>query len=456
MVDIRKIRNRGKVLIVVLSITGIVFTARAVQIQIIQHSKFTAYADSQQKSAMPLKARRGSIYDSRGKVLAYDLEVKTYTINPKFITAKSDASRKLAKLTNKSSSRWLREFRKHPGYLVVASKVPQSRHSDFESSGIETLRSRVETVRVYPYNGLGIEVIGRTNTDGVGVSGLEKQYDNLLSGIDGRSVYLRDARGNEVASWEQTIIEPENGNDIHLALDIDFQQIIADELSAMLDSSGSIWGTAIFIDVETGGVLACATLEREKPKFPRCRGIVDMNEPGSTAKIMPLVTVFQAGIFEPDDIIDVEGGRFNIGRRVIRDDHPRDSLRCDEVGIYSSNIGVSKMGIAAGSELIYRTLVQFGFGTKTGIDFPGESPGILYRPEKWNEHLLANICFGYGITVTGIQMAAAYGIIASGGELKKPYFASRMTSPDGTEEILNSKRVVRKVLNDRTLEIVDG
>lgn len=456
MVDIRKIRKRGRVLIIALSATGIVFAARAVQVQIIQHSEFAAYADSQQKSAIPLKARRGSIYDSQGKVLAYDVEAKTYTINPKYISDKPLAARKLAKLTNKSSSGWLKKFRKHPGYLVVASKVPQSKEAEFGSSGIETLHSRVETIRVYPYIGLGVEVIGRTNTDDVGVSGLEKQYDEILSGVDGRSVYLRDARGNEVTSWEQTIIEPVNGNDIHLALDIDFQQIVADELSTMLDSSGSIWGTAIFLDVESGGILACATVERDKPKYPRNRNIVDMNEPGSTAKIMPLVTVFQAGIFEPDDIIDVEGGRFNIGRRVIRDDHPHDSLRCDEVGIYSSNIGISKMGIAAGSELIYRTLVQFGFGAKTGIDFPGESPGILYRPEKWNDHLLANICFGYGVTVTGIQMAAAYGIIAGGGELKKPYFASKMTSPNGTEIVLNSKRVVRKVLNKHTLEIVDG
>ncbi len=180
-----------------------------------------------------------------------------------------------------------------------------------------------------------------------------------------------------------------------------------------------------------------------------------MNEPGSTAKIMPLVTVFQYGIFEPDDIINVEGGRFSIGRRVIRDDHPYDFLRCDEVGIYSSNIGVSKMGMAAGSDLIYRTLVQFGFGERTGIDFPGESAGVLRDPSEWNDHLLANICFGYGITATGIQLAAAYGVIAGEGELKKPFFVAKMSSSDGSETILNSTRVVRRVLDRPTIEIMD-
>jgi cell division protein FtsI (penicillin-binding protein 3) len=401
-----------------------------------------------------LKARRGSIYDSQGKVLAYDLESSTFTVSPGYMSDKSRAARKLAKLTGKSASRWLKEFGRHPGYLVVASKVSSERERAFESASIETLRRRVETVRIYPYDGLGAEVIGRTDTDGIGVSGLEKYYDDLLSGEDGRSVYLRDAQGNEVTSWEHTIVEPTDGYDIHLSLDIDFQQILADELEVMLDSCGALWGSAIFLDVENGGVLASATLERDRPEFLRCRNIVDMNEPGSTSKIMPLVAVFQAGIFEPDDVINVEGGRFNIGRRVIRDDHAYDSLRCDEIGIYSSNIGVSKMGIEAGSDLIYRTLVQFGFGAKTGIDFPGESPGTLNKPETWNDHLLANICFGYGLAVTGIQLASAYGAIASGGELLRPYFAVKAVSPDGKRMPLNSRRVVRKVINRRTTSII--
>ena len=456
MVDIRKIRKRSRIILAFIILIGAVFGLRAAQVQILQHGKYAAYADSQQRSAMTLKAKRGSIYDIQGRLLAYDVEVKTYTVNPRYMKDKSSEAGKLAKLTGKSVSYWMRKFKDHPGYLVAASRAPQNKESQFEKSKIETLRYRAETERVYPYNGLAAEVIGRTDTDNKGVSGLEKYYDDILSGADGSSVYLRDARGTEVTSWEHTIIEPINGNDLYLALDIDFQQIVADELTVMLDSSRALWGTAVFLDVETGGVLACATVEREALKFPRCRSIVDMNEPGSTAKIMPLVTVFRTGLFEPDDVINVEGGRFNIGRRVIRDDHPYDYLRCDEIGVYSSNIGVSKMGLKAGSELIYKTLMQFGFGAKTGIDFPGEVTGDLCKPDSWNDHLLANICFGYGMTVSGVQMAAAYGIIAGGGELKKPYFASKMISPNGDIGILNAKRVVRKALEYDTIEIIHG
>ncbi len=455
MIQLRTIRNRGRGVIFLLAFVCAIFVARAAQIQIIQHGEYAAYADSQQRSAMPLKARRGAIYDCEGRALAYDIEAKTYTVNPGYMDAPQEAVGKLAKLTGKSVSYWRRQFKKYPGYLVVARRVSQNRESEFENAGIETLGYRIESIRIYPYGDLASEVIGRTDTDNLGVSGLEMHYQDILSGIDGRSVYLRDARGREVTAWKHTIVEPQDGADIYLALDVDLQQIVEEQLNEMLDSSGSIYGSAIFLDVGTGGILACATVESIKPQFARCRTIVDMNEPGSTAKIVPLATVFQAGLFEPDDFINVEGGRFKIGRRVIRDDHPYDSLRCDEIGIYSSNIGVSKLGIAAGAERIYKTLVQLGFGAKTGVDFPGESSGTVRKPDTWSDHLLANICFGYGIAATGIQIVAAYGAIASEGELHKPYFAAKMILPDGTEKVLNSKTFVRRISDRRTARIID-
>jgi cell division protein FtsI (penicillin-binding protein 3) len=453
--ELTSIRKRGRIIFAFLILMGLIFVARAVQIQIIQHGKFSKYARSQQQSAMPLKARRGAIYDCEGRALAYDVEARTYTVNPGYMKSPGREARKLARLTGKSTSYWKRRFRQHPGFLVVADRVPQEKESSFEESGIETLRSRTETVRVYPYGQLAGEIVGKMGIDDVGLSGLEKQYDGILSGVDGSSIYLRDARGKAVTTWEHTIVQPRDGSDVYLALDIDLQQIVEDELEEMLHTSGSLWGSAIFLDVETGGILACATVEKYRPRYARCRNIVDMNEPGSTLKIVPLACVFQAGIFEPDDIVNVEGGRFRVGRRSIRDDHAYDSLRCDEIGIYSSNIGASKLGIASGGERIYRTLVRFGFGAKTGIDFPGESAGSLQKPEGWSDHLLANICFGYGVATTGIQIAAAYGAIASGGDLLKPYFASHLVRPGGKMEILNSRSVVRKVIDGSTVRVLN-
>ncbi len=455
MTEFRIIQKRGKILAIIFAFICISFVARAVEIQIVKHKAFKEYADSQQKSSMPLKSKRGAIYDCRDRLLAYDMETKSYTVNPKYMKNKAKEAAKLSQITGKSKSYWLKKFKKHPGFLYVARRVTPKKQGKFEKINVETFKARVESIRVYPFEDLASEVIGRTDTDNHGVSGLEKQYDDILSGSDGRSIFLRDAYGREIASWEHTIIEPVDGCDIYLTIDLDFQQIVEEELKWMLDSSEALNGSAVFLDLEDGGVVACATVERGDISFGRCRSIVDRNEPGSTAKLIPLAAVFQAGIFEPSDIINVEGGRFKIGRHIVRDDHAYDSLRCDEIGIYSSNIGVSKLGLEAGSDLIYKTLITFGFGEKTGIDFPGEVSSLVYKPEKWTDHFLANVCFGYGIAATGLQIARAYGAVAAGGNLFRPYFVSKMITNDGEDKTINSRKVVRKALDKRTCEKLD-
>ncbi len=455
MTELKRVRRRGRLISFVFVTLGIVFLGRAVELQILKHGAFREYADSQQKSSMILKSKRGSILDCRGRLLAYDMEVKSYSVNPKYMTNQNEEAAKLSKITGKSKSYWKRKFRDHPGFLYVARRVAQKNQPKYEKAGIQTLKSRVETVRVYPYKDLASEVVGRTDIDNYGVSGLEIYYEDILAGRDGRSIYLRDAYGNEITNWEHTIVEPVDGSDIWLTLDLDFQQIVEEELRRMLDSSRALYGSAVFMDLETGGITACAAIEKSDVSFPRCRSIVDRNEPGSTAKIIPLAAVFQEGIFEPNDIINVEGGRFSLGRHVIRDDHPYDTLRCDEVGIYSSNIGASKMGLAAGSELIYKTLLRFGLGEKTGVDFPGEVSGLVYKPEKWTEHFLANVCFGYGISVSGIQIVRAYAAVANGGELLKPFFAAKMISPERNERTLNAKTVERRILDKKTRDILN-
>jgi cell division protein FtsI (penicillin-binding protein 3) len=456
MISKQSINKNGQIVIGVVAFFWVVFFLRAVQVQIIQSKQFKDYADSQQQSTMQLAARRGTIYDCKGRPLACDVEAKSYSVDPRFMKRPSDAAAKLAEITGQSKAYWMQQFAKRPKYLVVARRVSQEMAHQFDISGIETLRSKSETRRIYPYGLLASEIVGRTDTENKGVSGLELQYDDVLSGTDGQSIYLRDAYGKEVTSWEQTLNPPINGSDLYLALDLEMQEIVEDELQAQLDTCGAKWGQAIFLDAETGGILSCATLEADKSLFRRCRAIADMNEPGSTAKIVPLVTAFENNIFEPTDIINVEHGRFTLGDHVIKDDHAHDLLTCAEVGVYSSNVGAAKIGLRAGPELIYKTLLQFGFGVKTGIDFPGESPGTVRRPETWSRHELAIICFGYGMSASALQIVDAYSVIASGGDLLKPYFATKIVSSDSSETILNSRTVVRHAACARTVGIMKG
>jgi cell division protein FtsI (penicillin-binding protein 3) len=454
MITRQSINKNGKFVIFFIALFWMVFVARAVQIQIIESHKYNEYAEKQHRSDMVLAARRGSIIDCRGRTLACDIEAKSYTVNPRYMKNKDMAAAKLANIVGNTKAYWLGQFARRPGYLMVARRVSQEMAYRLDNSGIETLKVRPETRRIYPYGELASEVIGRTDADNKGISGLEAYYDDALAGVDGQSIYLQDAYGKPVPAWEHTLTEPHDGADVYLALDINMQEIVEDELRTRLDSCGAKWGTAVFMDTETGGILACATIERN-PGFRRARAIVDMNEPGSTAKLVPLATVFEEKLFEPDQIIDVEGGKYSLGKHLIRDDHAHNLISISEVGVYSSNIGAAKLGLAAGAERIYKTLVQLGFGTKTGIDFPGETPGMLYKPSTWTKHELAIICFGYGVTASALQIARAYGVVASGGELLRPYFATKRVTADSVEQILNSKVVVRKVLSERTIRILD-
>jgi len=456
MISKQSINKNGQIVFGVVAFFWVIFFLRAIQVQIVQSKQFENYADSQQKSTMQLAARRGTIYDCKGRPLACDIEAKSYSVNPKYMKKPSEAAANLAAITGQSKAYWMQQFAKRPGYLKVGSRVSQEMAYKFDNSGIETLAARSETRRIYPYGLLASEVIGRTDTDNKGVSGLELQYNSALAGKDGQSIYLKDAYGREVTSWEQTLQPPVNGSDIYLALDLDMQEIVENELQTRLDTCGAKWGTAIFLDVATGGILACATLEADKSLFRRCRAIADMNEPGSTAKIIPLVTAFQNKIFEPDDIINVEHGRFTLGDHVIRDDHAHDLLRCTEVGVYSSNVGAAKIGLKAGADLIYKTLIQFGFGAKTGIDFPGESPGTVYKPETWSRHELAIICFGYGMSASALQIVDAYNVIANGGDLLKPFLATKMVTADSIEKVINDKTIVRRATDGRTVGIMKG
>jgi cell division protein FtsI (penicillin-binding protein 3) len=456
MLTRQEIVKNGRFIIAIIALFWIVFILRAAQLQIFQTQKFSDYADSQQKATIPLAARRGSIYDCKGRLLAYDIEAKSYTVNPKYMKKPSEAAAKIAEITGKPKSYWMQQFAKRPGFLLVERRVSQDMAYKFDNSGIETLRARPETQRVYPYGYLASEIIGRTDIDNKGVSGLESYYNKFLAGVDGQSIYLKDAYGREITAWEHTLTPPLNGSDIYLTLDLNLQEITENELQARLDSCGAKWCTAIFIDTQTGGILACATLENAQYQFRRCRAIADENEPGSTAKLVPLSTVFQEKIFEPNDVVNVEGGRYSYAGHIIRDDHSHGLLRCTEIGVYSSNIGAAKLGITAGPDLIYKYMIQFGFGAKSGVDFPGETPGTLRKPETWSKHELAITCFGYGFTASALQIASAYGVVASGGDLLKPYFATRAVSPDSAEVILNSRTVVRRVIEDRTVRIMDG
>jgi cell division protein FtsI (penicillin-binding protein 3) len=286
-----------------------------------------------------------------------------------------------------------------------------------------------ESKRYYPMRELAAQVLGYVGTDNVGLAGLEQEHDRLVAGKAGARTVLRDARRGTVVSPDLSFAEPEPGQDLYLTLDAALQHIVERELAQAVTERGASRGTAVFLDPETGGVLAMATYPPFDPnefgKVPasrwRNRAIMDSFEPGSTFKIITAAAALEAGAVRPEDVFDCEMGGITLAGIRIRDHKPFGQLTFAEVIAKSSNVGVIKAVLLTGDEPFHSTIRAFGFGRPTGIDLPGENGGIVHPLERWRPLAKAYIAFGQGISVTPLQLANAAAAVANGGKLLRPY-----------------------------------
>jgi cell division protein FtsI (penicillin-binding protein 3) len=418
------------------------FSARLVWLQIIDRSKFLAAANNQQNLIITIQAKRGTIYDRNMRVLAQDIDSYSFYVVPENIKDKAGAARKLSRITGQG--RWLSKFKRHPRFLYVARKTSSRLEARLRNSGIETLHHFIEPKRVYPSGDLALALLGRVDIDNKGLSGLELQFDDYLSGRDGKAILKRDGLGHCYLFDEQPIITPEAGEDIICTIDLNLQQIAEQELIGAMKETDAKHGMGLFVKAGTGEILACANFDTLGRQSTRNMAITDQYEPGSTFKIITMALALGSGRFELSDIINVEHGRFRIGRRTIRDDHEYDTLSVEDVLVYSSNIGASKLALAMGDERVYKAIKEAGFVSRLGVDFPSEADGAILEP-KWRDHYLANISFGHGISASPMQIVALYDAIATDGYLSRPYLGEEKIGYDGTHCTLNNNYRIRQV-----------
>ena len=448
-------KNKSESKLIVIKIIfiaiGIVFVGRLFMLQVLDHDRFLSAADNQQNLIIDIQAKRGSIYDRNLKVLAQDIDSYSYYVVPGQIINKNLAARKLKNITG--SANWLEKFKKHPRFLWVTRKADKRLERTLEQSNIESLNRIVEPRRVYPAGKLALSLLGRVDIDVNGLSGIELQYDELLSGKNGKAILKRDGLGQSYFFDERPLVEPCSGADIVLTLDLDLQQIVEQEMTETLMENNAAGGIALFIKVDTGEILACAVLDSLGKPSARNRAVTDQYEPGSTFKIITVATAISQGLFEPNNILFVENGKFRIGRRTIRDDHEFDSLTVEDIVVHSSNIGASKIALELGDELLFKAIKEAGFVMPLGIDFPAEASGYLPRPD-WRQHYLANVSFGHGVSATPLQIISLYGAIASGGFLYRPFIGKEVIGDDGTRKPLAPRLRIRRVFSEDITETI--
>lgn len=418
-------RLRAGLVTAVLCVGFVLLAARAAYLQVISADYLQTQGQARHTRVIKDNSHRGMILDRNGVPLAISTPVDSVWANPPVtLGAQKDipALARLLDLTPRELNQTLqrssdREFaylkRDVPPELaarVMALKVP----------GVALLR---EYRRYYPTGPVACHVVGFTNVDDHGQEGLELAYDSWLRAIPGEKRVLKDLQGNAVEVVESVRL-PVAGKDLITSLDRRIQYLAYRELKAAVQSSGAHAGAAVVLDAQTGEVLALVNQPDFNPNNRadlrsntfRDRAVTDLYEPGSTLKPFTIATALESGKYSPDTLIDTTPGRFRVGNKIIHDTHNYGVLSVGGVIEKSSNVGASKIALSLPGESLWNMLRRVGFAEPTDSHLPGEVAGLLNPPSTWVPIDQATISYGYGISVTLLQLARAYAVLANGGE----------------------------------------
>lgn len=442
-------------LIGVCFVAGFVLVAvRAFQLQVVHREDWQKRAERQYQKVIPLTPQRGAIYDRNGQELALSLEVDSIFVEPQRVSDPAGSARALAAALGMPRDQVLNKLTSKKGFLWLKRQVTPDESSRVRAMKLAGINFTKEHRRFYPNAEIGAQVLGFTGLDPEGLEGLELKYDNLLQGQGGYLVTERDALGRGIGSGDASVQGGAPGGSLHLTLDKNLQYLAEKELQAGLRSVRARAGSVVVLDPATGAVLAMASnpvfnpnsFQNHRPSEWRNRGLTDTFEPGSTMKIFLVAAALNEGLVKPYQVFNCENGTYRVGGKEIHDHSPHDRLTVHEIIKFSSNIGSAKIGKLLERDRLYRYLSEFGFGTPTGIDLPGEAKGLMRRPRQWFEVDLAAISFGQGVTVTPIQLAGATAAIANGGKLMRPYVVDHVVNRYGEVVEQRSPQPVRQVV----------
>jgi cell division protein FtsI (penicillin-binding protein 3) len=459
----RTIQRRALVVLVLLGAWGATIQGRLVQVQVLQHDAYAARARAQQERQIEVVAARGDIVDRRGELLAYSVDARALRADPGLMEDPDLAVAQLCEALRDCSTSerrdWREQFTRETRYVKLR---PSRRVSPAQAARLADLDLRwvilsTESRRYYPRRQLASHILGYVGDDNRGLGGVESRFDGLVRGEPGLVNVRRDARRNRLLTevWKSAT----TGASLELTIDQRLQYIAERELLAGIAETRALAGTAIVLAPDTGEILALANYPTFNPNdyqtssvdHRRNRAVQDVYEPGSTFKIVTASAALQEGLYTPDTLVDVVGGRLAVpGRRKpILDDHPSGvPLRFEDVIVKSSNVGAARIGLTMGAERLTLFARRFGFGQRLAPNFAGESGGVLYEPSRLNDAALATVSMGYQVSVTPLQMAAAMGAIANGGRLMAPYVV-RAVIRDGVREPVEPT-VIRQAIDPET------
>ena len=435
---------------------------RAIQLQVLQGDKLMRLGQRQHLKEWIVLPKRGALFDRTGEPLALSMESHSVYARPHRIQDPGLLSQTLARILNMRASEVKEKITAEKPFVWVRRQVSSAEAEKVQALNAEGIGMFYEPNRHYPQGQLAGQLIGFVGRDSEGLEGVELKYNEYIRGETGSSVAERDALGRRVLVQGVEGLHIPPGSDIHLTLDTSIQHMAEKELEASILKYRAKAGVAVVVEPFTGEVLALANYPSFDPnnyakhsaEQRRNRAVTDSFEPGSTFKTILAAAALEEGVVGKDDLFYCEMGKYPFAGKIIHDTHPHGWLPFTKILQVSSNIGFTKVAEKLKKDRFFKYIEKFGFGQPTGIDVPGEVPGLLRRPEKWSGIDLATHGFGQGLSTTPMQLVMAYAAIANGGFLMRPYVMRRAIGAKGEVVLENQPHVVRRVISEKTATLL--
>jgi cell division protein FtsI (penicillin-binding protein 3) len=449
--------------VMLLAFTGIVVRLASLQGARVQDGQTLAqYGLDHRLRTIPLPAERGAIRDRHGAPLAISLDARDIYADPRLVTDPVGEAAQIAAILEVKPKSLLPDLTADGTFTYVARQVDEDVARRIEQLQLPGIGFLGVPKRYYPAGPLAAQVLGFVGVDGVGLAGLEQEWDTELAGIPGERTAEIAPNGQPIAQGENVERDPVDGVDLVTTLDRQIQFQAQQALAAAVDANHAKAGTIVVMDPKTGDVYAMASVPgfdanrfaEVDPDVWRNRAITDAFEPGSVLKVVTAAAALETGMVSMTERFQVPDA-MKIDEFTIHDSHPHpvQTMTLADIIAQSSNIGIAKVAERMGGDRLDDFLQRFGFGADTGVGFPGESRGVLPALDDWTATSVATFSYGQGMTVTPLQMASVYATIANGGVWVQPRLVRATRLPDG-EVRTAPPPTTRRVIDEATADLL--
>ena len=449
------LKYRSRVVVVVSAIVLAWFglSMRLFQVQILDGSKYREQGFKQAQAQISIPAVRGNIYDRNNKPLTSNIIKYSFATYPTKIGDPKTLANSMSDYFGRSPDYYKKKLTKNQNFTYLERNMNREDCKGFLEDLPAGLIVERDSHRFYPNGNIGAQLIGYTDPDNHGLTGLEQKFDQYLTGTAGWVVRQLSGKGKMLPNNRFPKKAPVDGSNIQLTIDLDYQVVLHEELRRRIDETSAISAMGILMNPQTGAILAMVSIpdfDANYPaKFPmethKNRVLTDQFEPGSTFKFVAAAAALKHDLVNLQEEFFCENGQYTFAGQVVNDHEDYGLLTFPQIIENSSNVGMIKIAERIGPNRLYRTCRDFGFGMPTHISFAGESAGTLRRLESWSGFSLASVTIGQEVAVTTLQLAMAYSAIANGGFLMKPRLVSQIVNNTGKPVYREEPEVLRKI-----------